>query len=88
VFEVMLALVSWRHVLPGLSSKFALTKESEEMSDSFFLWLILFLWLIGIAIAQAAEKTTKVVKKIAENEGVQEAGKGLLARWLESMLRK
>jgi hypothetical protein len=50
--------------------------------------MLLFLWLIGMAIAQAAEKTTKVVKKLAEDEGVREAGKGLLARWLESLWKR
>ena len=56
--------------------------------SSFFWWMLFVFWLIAVGIGQAVQQTTKVVKKIAENEGVQEAGKGLLARWLESMLRK
>ena len=55
------------------------------MFDNFWLWMFLFFWLLGTAICQVGEKATKVVKTIAKDEAVQEAGKGLLARWLESM---
>jgi hypothetical protein len=58
------------------------------MFDSFWLWLFLFLWLIAVAFSQAVEKTTTVVKKLAEDEGVQEAARGWVARWLDSMRGK
>lgn len=56
--------------------------------DYFWLWVFLSLWLIGVALSQAVETTTKVVKTIAKDEAVQEAAKGWLARWLESMCGK
>lgn len=58
------------------------------MFDSFWLWLFLFLWLIAVAFSQAVEKTTTVVKTIAQDETVKEAGRGFLVRWLESMCGK
>ncbi len=53
----------------------------------FWLGLFLFFWLLAVALSQAVEKTTEIAKKVAENETVQEAGKGLLARWLDSIWR-
>jgi hypothetical protein len=59
-----------------------------QMFDSSFFWWTLFIfWLIAMGIGQAVQQTTKVVKKVAENEAVQEAGKGLLARWLDSVFK-
>ncbi len=55
--------------------------------SSFFCWMLFIFWLIAMGIGQAVEQTTKVVKKVAENETVQEAGKGLLARWLDSVFK-
>lgn len=54
---------------------------------SFFLWMLFILWFLGVGIGQLFQQTTKVVKKVAENETVQEAGKGLLARWLDSVFK-
>ncbi len=47
------------------------------------LMLCWFAWSIGSAAKDAA----KIVKKVAENEAVQDAGKGLLARWLDSVFK-
>ncbi len=55
--------------------------------SSFFWWMLFVFWLIAMGIGQAVQQTTKVVKKVAENEAVQEAGKGLLARWLDSVFK-
>ncbi len=55
--------------------------------SSFFWWMLFIFWLIAMGIGQAVEQTTKVVKKVAENEAVQDAGKGLLARWLDSVFK-
>jgi hypothetical protein len=55
--------------------------------SSFFWWMLFIFWLIAMGIGQAVQQTTKVVKKVAENEAVQEAGKGLLARWLDSVFK-
>jgi hypothetical protein len=55
--------------------------------SSFFWWMLFVFWLIAMGIGQAVEQTTKVVKKVAENEAVQDAGKGLLARWLDSVFK-
>ncbi len=55
--------------------------------SSFFWWMLYIFWLIAMGIGQAVEQTTKVVKKVAENEAVQDAGKGLLARWLDSVFK-
>lgn len=56
--------------------------------SSFFWWMLFIFWLIAMGIGQAVEQTTKVVKKVAENETVQEAGKGILGAWLESLRKK
>jgi hypothetical protein len=55
--------------------------------SSFFWWMLFIFWLIAMGIGQAVQQTTKVVKKVAENEAVQDAGKGLLARWLDSVFK-
>ncbi|HEY7159379.1 MAG TPA: hypothetical protein VH575_35870 [Gemmataceae bacterium] len=55
--------------------------------SSFFWWMLFVFWLIAMGIGQAVQQTTKVVKKVAENEAVQEAGKGMLARWLDSVFK-
>ena len=55
--------------------------------SSFFWWMLFVFWLIAVGIGQAVQQTTKVVKKVAENETVQEVGKGLLARWLDSVFK-
>lgn len=55
--------------------------------SSFFWWMLFVFWLIAMGIGQAVQQTTKVVKKVAENEAVQDAGKGLLARWLDSVFK-
>jgi hypothetical protein len=53
--------------------------------DGFcFICLMLF-WWFAWSIGSAAKDTAKAVKKIAENETVQEAGKGILGAWLESL---
>ena len=47
---------------------------------------ILFFILIGLA--QAAEKTVDVAKKVASSETVQEASRGIFAAWLNSTFKK
>ncbi len=55
---------------------------------SFLLWTLFILWFLGVGVGQLSKQTTKVVKKVAENETVQEAGKGVLARWLDSVFKQ
>ncbi len=53
--------------------------------DGFCVISLLMLWWFAWSIGSAAKDAAKTVKKLAENEKVQEAGKGILAAWLESL---
>ncbi len=41
-------------------------------------------WFMAMGTGQAVEAGIEVIKKVGENKTVQEAGKGVLARWLDS----
>lgn len=55
--------------------------------ESFCWWMLIIFWLIAVGFGQLFRKTTEVVKVIVEDETVQETGKGLLARWLDSLFK-
>lgn len=48
----------------------------------------LLLWWMSLSVVDVAKKATKVVKKVAQDETVQDVGKGFLQNWLESHLRR
>ncbi len=58
-----------------------------SFSGFLFIMLCLFYWTAW-SVKETAKDAAKVVKKIAENETVQEAGKSVFHSWLESVFKK
>jgi hypothetical protein len=60
-----------------------------DWSFSGFLFIMFgLLWWTAWSVKETAKDAAKVVKKIAENETVQEAGKSVFHAWLESVFKK
>lgn len=58
-----------------------------SFSGFLFIWFMFLVWL-SWSIKETAKDAAKVVKKIAENETVQDAGKSVFHAWLESVFKK
>jgi hypothetical protein len=56
--------------------------------SGFLVFMLLLLWWLCWSAASAANKAAEAAKKLAENETVREAGKGILAAWLDSLFKK
>jgi hypothetical protein len=60
-----------------------------DFSCSGFIVIgLVMLWWLCWSAASAAKDAANAAKKLAENETVREAGKGILAAWLESLFKK
>jgi hypothetical protein len=60
-----------------------------DFSFSGFLFVMLmFLAWLSWSVKETAKDAAKVAQKLAENETVREAGKGILGAWLESLRKK
>ena len=66
---------------------FAFWPFDWSLDGFLFIMLVLF-WWTAWSVKETAKDAAKAVKKIAENETVQEAGKGILGAWLESLRKK
>ena len=69
-------------------SMFASFWPFDWSCSGFLFFMLLMLWWLAWSASSAAKDAAKAAKKLAENETVREAGKGILAAWLESLFKK
>jgi hypothetical protein len=56
--------------------------------SGFFVVMLLILWWLCWSASSVAKDAADAAKKLAENETVREAGKGIFAAWLDSFFKK